>query len=65
MVGKILGDSEHAPVNIGFIVIIASFSGLMFVLCTMPDNPAYEKLINLFSGVILATLGYVFGKAGK
>jgi hypothetical protein len=64
--GRFLGDSAHRPGAIAFITIVCSFVLLGVTLFGMEkDNPSQATAITVLSGLISASVGYLFGRSSS
>lgn len=61
-VGKIFGSGENVPLNIAAFVCLFSFAGLL-LSWFIPSRIDPQYATQLFVGLIMASLGYIFGKS--
>lgn len=60
-IGGIFGSREHAPTNIGGIIVIMSIVCLILVPLLPIESSIRADLLKIFGGLVFAALGYIFG----
>lgn len=59
--GKAFGSAQHAPTNIAGLTVMFGFAGLLLIVICPIDKAIAQSLRELFGGLMLAALGYLFG----
>lgn len=61
-IGTLFGSGENIPLNIAAFVCLMAFIGLFIVWFFPSEQTDSQMAMQLFSSVITAALGFIFGR---
>jgi hypothetical protein len=62
LIGRIIGSRDHAPFNIAAFVAILATLSLLIIIVFSPDPAKLDFATKVLLPIILAVLGYLFGR---
>lgn len=65
IIGRLIGDADHAPYAIALIVVVLSFALIAVIVIRDPREKLVDAVAAALLALLSASIGYAFGNRGR